>query len=177
MIGKALIVYGSRYGATHIIAERVAVLLSDAGYSTDVMDAKAHMPPPDAESYSLVIVGSGIKMGKWTKEAEKFIDTIGHDVPLGMFVSCAKVLDDPRGALVEYVISIAEKHGLSPAAAMAFGPIFDLSDGSRTGFLTKRMIKSIGKSLFEKNGVEFDEHGKNDFVDWDQVEQFVKEMI
>ena len=68
---KALVVYGTRYGATADTTEVIAHVLRQEGIEVRVVDAKKEKVQTISE-FGLVIVGSGIKMGKWTKEPEKF---------------------------------------------------------------------------------------------------------
>ena len=69
---KALVIYGSRWGGTVNVAERIGQALKDEGYSVDVVDAKKS--PQNVDLYDLVIVGSGIRADKWTKETMRFLE-------------------------------------------------------------------------------------------------------
>ena len=69
---KALIVYGTRYGATKGTAEEIATVLGKQGINVRVVNAKKEQID-DVSPYELVVVGSGIKMDAWTGEAESFI--------------------------------------------------------------------------------------------------------
>ena len=62
---KALVVYGTRYGTAAEIAEEIARVITEEGVEVDLVDA-SRMKDCDSSPYDLVIVGSGIKMGKWT---------------------------------------------------------------------------------------------------------------
>lgn len=70
MSNKALVVYGSKYGATAEIAEKIGHILMESGISVDVTSAKKAGSP---ESYDLVVIGSALYIGQWRKEVINFI--------------------------------------------------------------------------------------------------------
>ena len=70
---RALIVYGTRYEATADTSEVIADVLRQKGLEVKVVNAKKEKMRSVSE-FELVIVGSGIRMGKWTKEPEKFLE-------------------------------------------------------------------------------------------------------
>ena len=69
---NALIVYGTRYGATTGTSEEIAKILREQGLDVKVVNAKEEKVK-DISPYELVIVGSGMQIGKWTGEAEDFL--------------------------------------------------------------------------------------------------------
>ena len=69
---KALIVYGTRYGATAGTSEEIAKVLREEGLEVKVVNAKKERVK-DISPYDLVVVGSGMQMFKWTGEAEDFL--------------------------------------------------------------------------------------------------------
>ena len=71
-MNKALIVYGTRYGATSTTSEDIAVVLRQKGFDVKVVNAKKDKVK-DITEYELVIVGSGIQIHRWTKEPEKLL--------------------------------------------------------------------------------------------------------
>jgi len=86
---RALVIYGTRWGGTVKIAEKIGSALNDEGYIADVFNAKKK--PQNVSQYDLVIIGSGIRADKWTKEALNFIE---KNIELlltkktALFVSC-----------------------------------------------------------------------------------------
>jgi len=69
---KALIAYGTRYGATEMTSEEIADVLRQEGLDVKVVNLKEDKVK-DITEYELVIVGSGIQIHKWTGEPEKFL--------------------------------------------------------------------------------------------------------
>ena len=70
MDNQVLVVYASKYGATAEIAEKIAQVLRQAGLRTDVSPAGRIR---DLTPYQAVVLGSAVYIGKWLKEAEKFL--------------------------------------------------------------------------------------------------------
>ena len=60
---KALIVYGTRYGATASTSEDIAEVLRQEGLDVNVVNLKDDKVK-DITNYGLVIVGSGIQIHK-----------------------------------------------------------------------------------------------------------------
>ncbi|MFC1487740.1 flavodoxin domain-containing protein, partial [Thermoproteota archaeon] len=63
---KALVVYGTRYGATADTSEVISDVLRQEGFEVRVVDAK-NDKVKSINEFELVIIGSGIKIGRWTK--------------------------------------------------------------------------------------------------------------
>lgn len=69
---KVLVVYGSKYGSTKEIAERIGGKLGAEGLSVDVQPAGA---VSDLSPYGAVVLGSGVYAGQWVKEAGRFLES------------------------------------------------------------------------------------------------------
>ena len=67
---KVLVAYGSRHGGTRGIAERIGEVLRSEGLDVTVAAADR---VTDVRAVDAVVVGSGVYMGRWLKEAVDFI--------------------------------------------------------------------------------------------------------
>jgi menaquinone-dependent protoporphyrinogen oxidase len=67
---KVLVVYASRHGGTRGIAERIGQVLRAEGLQADVAAADQ---VADVGNDDAFVVGSGVYMGSWLKEAVEFI--------------------------------------------------------------------------------------------------------
>jgi menaquinone-dependent protoporphyrinogen oxidase len=70
MDNQVLVAHASKYGATAEIAEKIGEVLRQAGLHTDVIPAK---DVKDLTPYEAVVLGSAVYIGKWRKEAVKFL--------------------------------------------------------------------------------------------------------
>ncbi len=134
----ALLIYGTRTGTTAKTAELIADVLRQEGITVRIVDAK-NDKVQSIKEYELIMVGSGIQMGRWTKEPEQFLRRFQHDLSskqLALFVSCgaAHPLDDSKDpaqeqadACQKYLESKATQYALRPIALGLFGAIYDFN--------------------------------------------------
>ena len=110
-----LVTAASKHGATHEIAEEIARVLDEHGVSTELLDIDE---VTDLSSYEAYVVGSGIYLGNWLKNARRFLDTYAAALaqrPTWLFASGSivgepPVADDPdalRPGLVERLVETA----------------------------------------------------------------------
>lgn len=149
---KALIVYGTRYGTAAEIAAEIAHIIKEEGIEVDLVDTKG-LKNCDVSPYDLVVVGSGIKMGKWTKESLKFLkenkSTLA-DRKVALFVSCgaANKEETREEGWENYLKKVAEENlAGEPVDLGLFGSVYD--PDAKHGLmykLTERFIKKIWKN-------------------------------
>jgi len=70
MNAKVLVAYASKYGATKEIAEKIGMVLKDAGFAIDVLAADRVF---DLAPYQAVVLGSAVYIGGWRRGAAKFL--------------------------------------------------------------------------------------------------------
>ena len=70
MENQVLVTYATKYGATAEIAEKIGQVLRQAGLRTDVLPANR---VGNLTSYKAVVLGSAVYIGKWRKDAVKFL--------------------------------------------------------------------------------------------------------
>lgn len=95
MADKILVAYASKYGATKEIAEKVGLVLKDAGFAVDVLpaDRVAAIAP-----YRAVVLGSAVYIGGWRKAAARFLkdnETALAQRPVWLFSSGPTGRGDP----------------------------------------------------------------------------------
>jgi len=128
---KALIAYGTRYGAAASTSQEIAKILSQNGFEAKVANLKEEKIKDIAE-YSLVVVGSGIQINRWTGEPEDFLKK--HQKELGtkklaLFVCYGSASsdkpEDKAEAQRKYLDDKALKYGLKPIALGLFGGVYN----------------------------------------------------
>jgi menaquinone-dependent protoporphyrinogen oxidase len=173
---KALIVYGTRYGTATEIAEEIGVVMENEGIEVDVDDARG-LKNFDLSPYQLVVVGSGIKMGKWTNKALKFLKENREELAgkkVAIFVTCGAANEEKNRAegQEKYLDQVAEKHlSNEPVATGLFGSKFD--PNAKHGLMYGFTMKAIKKDL-EKQGI--DTSKPIDYRDWDQIRDWARSL-
>lgn len=186
MAKKVLVAYGSRYGSTEEIARAIAETLEQEGLNTQLLNLKRTKQKewPRLAPFDAVLVGSGIKIGRWTGEASSFlkkhVDELNalkaKGLVVGVFVSCgtATTPEKRQEAQQKYIEKILTELGIKDAvdAYDAFGGVYDLSPSAPMGFLDKKML-AMGAQQMIKDG-QLTEGARNDLRDWNQIRTFAE---
>ena len=172
---NVLVLYGTRWGGTEKVAQTIAKALKEEGNSVDVFDAKKS--PQTIESYDLVIVGSGLRADKWTKESLDFLEknkAVLQTKKTALFVSCS--MADRKDAKREtaktrYLDQTAEQYGLKPLAYGYFGGLMDFSysHGLFVDFLVRFNRRKLRKGGLDTAAVY-------DTRDWTAIESWGHEV-
>jgi menaquinone-dependent protoporphyrinogen oxidase len=178
---KVLIVYGTRFGSTEGISEKIAALIKEKGIKADIFNLKKTSDKniPTFDRYDGILIGTGIKVGQWTKEVKDFINT--HKDALnsfrgakGFFVSSGFAADPEKyeKIKIEYAKGALEKAGVKVDCFDAFGGLMDFTKSSKMSWLDKKILKSVAK-----NDPKLDFNGWNDLRDWKKIEKFAQGFI
>ena len=178
MIMKALIVYGTRYGSTAEIVEEIGKILKDRGAEVDILDAK-EANNTEISSYHLLIVGSGIKMGSWTKESLKFLEKNKEELSnrnIALFVVCGASPDDEKQikeAQENYLDKVASKYLINPPVSMGLlGGVID--PNAKYGLIDRAIMKMVKKDL-ENKGI--DTTKPYDLRDWEAIRNWAADLV
>lgn len=181
MTKNAVLAFASNYGCTSEIATEIVKILEKEGIKTIVLDLKATRATqlPKEIEFQGVIIGSGVKINKWIKDARVFMEKNAHwlkdsNVVLGLYVCSAFAIVDRDKARKDYLQDVAGEYGLKPDIYEAFPGLLDFSKDSKLGFLDKKMLKLAAKGIAKDTGIEFNEKGRNDLRDWEEIRQFAK---
>ncbi len=179
---KTLIVYGTRYGATASTAEEIANVLRTEGFDVKMADAKEEKIK-DITPYELIVVGSGMQMGRWTGDVEDFVKRFQSqfaEKKLAVFASTGKTssqqkeqpdeFEKTRKAALDDKIA---KYQLNPITQGFFGGVFNLN---KMNFLTRRAFSGVIKKQMETDGLKESEPGIYDMRDWDEIRSWAKEL-
>jgi menaquinone-dependent protoporphyrinogen oxidase len=197
MSKKALIVYGTRFGATAGTSEEIAHILRQEGWEASVINAKKEKIR-DVSEYDLVIVGSGMMMDRWTGEPEKFLEKFRKELAgkrLALFVSSgAQALIEQEGKFEEfhfggkitnyygaeatgrarrkYLEEKAARYNLQPVALGLFGGIWDYNHAP--WYARKGMAASRPK--LAAAGFKETQPGVYDSRDWNAIRGWAQEL-
>jgi len=183
MSKNVLIVYGSRYGSTEEISTNFKQTLEDNGFIVDLINLKSkHKKIPNITNYSGVLIGSGIRIARWTKETKNFLKTNikainEYQIVVGIYLSSGEASDPVKRpeAVEKYLVKVFQELGLDLGDHIlydAFGGVFDLSKTTKLSWINRKMLKTAAKE-----DPNIDPHGRNDLRDWDQINQFIENFI
>jgi menaquinone-dependent protoporphyrinogen oxidase len=158
-----LVTAASKHGATREIAERIACTLDQSGVSAEFVDIDG---VSDLSSYDACVVGSGIYLGNWLKDARRFLDANADELaqrPTWLFASGSIVgeppaADDPdalRPGLVETLVATthAREHKLFAGKL----------DKSKLGLLERAAVRGAHAS-------------EGDHRDWDEIDRWAEQI-
>jgi len=178
---RTLIVFGTRYGATAGTSEEIARLLREEGFEVRVANAKNEKIKNISE-YALIIVGSGMRMGKWTGEADDFLKKFQKEFEqkkLAIFASTMKTVSEREGKTEDVAqmrkAALEDKvaqYNLHPITLGFFGGVLDYN---KMGFLFKRTMGFL-KPQLEKDGFKATEPDLYDVRDWDEIRNWAREL-
>jgi menaquinone-dependent protoporphyrinogen oxidase len=156
MDNQVLVAYATKYGATAEIAEKMGQVLRQAGLRTDVLPTDRIS---DVSPYNAVVLGSAVYIGRWRKEAVKFLkanETVLAEKLVWLFSSGPTGKGDP----VELTQGWRFPGKLQPIAdriaprdiAVFHGAV----DVGKLNFIEKWMLKNVKAP-------------SGDFRDWDAI--------
>ncbi len=179
---KALVAYGTRYGATAGTAQEIAKVLGQEGFEAKVADLKTEKIN-DLSGYDLIVVGTGLSMGNWAGEAEDFVKKFRGDFEgkrLALFLSSLKPVEEKEGrtASVDRIQKVGVddkilKYNLKPISVGIFGGVINFN---KIGFLMRKGMEIGYKSALQKHGYATAEDGVYDMRDWNQIRSWAQEL-
>lgn len=181
-----LIVYGTRYGSTEEVAEKIKSMLEEQGCNVHLLNVKNTKEKnwPSLQNYDGVIVGSSIKIMKWMKEPKRFLQKYQRELSsadriLGVFVSSmgAAIPDQRQETYDKCLRDVMDEMKLQPEISEAFGGVFDFSSSSKMGAIDKRMARFAALAMTQEAGLEINTEARNDFRDWNQIRDFVEKFL
>lgn len=180
---KALVVYGTRYGATAGTSEEIAEILRQEGINVRVVNAKEEKVQ-DITEYELVIVGSGIQINRWTGEPEKFLKEFQKELArkkVALFVCCGSAQslteEEEKSEAIgrarrKYLEEKASKYSLQPVALGLFGGVWDFNNMP----WWSRKAMATTKTKLEEADFKETRPGVYDMRDWNTIRSWAKEL-
>ncbi|MHA2095125.1 MAG: flavodoxin domain-containing protein [Candidatus Hodarchaeales archaeon] len=177
--------YGSRYQSTEDIAKNIAKYLEEKeNLEVFVVNlrklSRKSWPIVETGRFDALIVGTGIRVARWTKETTLFLKInkrIIHELnlPLGFFISCGYASDPSHYpiAMKQFIENRFTKLGIHPDIYEAFGGVFDFSPTSPYSHLDKQILKMGSRDLVMK--IDFTQ--RNDYRDWNRIYKFADRFV
>jgi len=177
---KALIVYGTRYGAAASTSEEIAKILRQEGIETRVINAKEEKIRDIAE-YDLVVVGSGIQINRWTSEPEGFIKKFQKELArkqVALFVCCGSAAqptttppEEVAKAKTKYLDEKAAQYHLQPVALGFFGGVYNYNKVPWWGKKAMEADRPRVEATYKET-----QPGIYDTRDWNAIRNWTKEL-
>ncbi|MBD3213964.1 MAG: hypothetical protein GF311_15245 [Candidatus Lokiarchaeota archaeon] len=177
---KVILVYGSRYGSTAEISEKIGEILKKNDLDVELVNLKETKLKklPSLDEFDGILVGSGIKINKMTKSVRKFLSKFANTLKqkkntLGIFISCmmANNPEERPKARNDYIKKVLEENGIEVAMLEAFGGVLDLTEDSNLGGFSKKIMEKMAEE-----DPNLTPGGKNDGRDWDLITNFAEEF-
>lgn len=164
-MNETLIVYGTRYGATpEACAEIQKILEKEYKIPVEIWNIENYRACPDLKDFNNIIVASGIKYGKWTKNARKFLSKDLEGKKVAVFISSSFAGEDD---LYEYAYKtfledvLADYPDVPIVAKAAFG-----------GRVPEKDLPNIAKKSLLSRLPEFQIDNRN----WDKIKEWAHEV-
>jgi menaquinone-dependent protoporphyrinogen oxidase len=178
---KVLIAYGTRYGATAGTSEEIGKILREKGFDVKIVNVREEKVK-DISEYDLIVVGSGMRMGKWVGEAEDFLKKFRKELEqkkLAIFVSTMKTVSEREGKRDDVAemrkVALEDKvaqYNLRPIALGFFGGVLDFN---KMGFFFRRTMGFL-KPQLQRDGFKETQPDLYDLRDWDEIRSWAVEL-
>jgi menaquinone-dependent protoporphyrinogen oxidase len=153
---QILVAYATKHGATAEVAEKIGEVLREAGLQANVLPTHR---VSDLTPYKAVVLGSAVYIGKWRKEAVKFLqanETVLAEKLVWLFSSGPTGEGDPLELtqgwrFPEKLQPIADR--VAPRDIAVFHGAVDVG---KLNFIEKWMIKNVKAPV-------------GDFRDWEAI--------
>jgi menaquinone-dependent protoporphyrinogen oxidase len=155
-VGRILVAYASKHGATAEIAERIGQLLCRAGLPTDVRPADRVR---DLTPYRAVVLGSAVYVGRWRKEAAAFLKANEKTLagrPVWLFSSGPTGEGDPLKLTKGWRFPEDLKAVASRIQPRDIAVFHGKVDPAKLGFIEKAMLNHVDAPV-------------GDFRDWEAI--------
>jgi menaquinone-dependent protoporphyrinogen oxidase len=156
---RVLVTAASKHGATQEIAERIGAVLAAQGVEVDV---KKLQDVSGLSGYDAFVLGSGIYLGKWLKQARRFVDAYAAELaqrPTWLFASGSIMGDPPVG---------------DDPSAMGAGLVERLVEATHARelklFAGKLDMSRLG--IAEKASVRLAHASEGDYRDWRAIDDW-----
>jgi menaquinone-dependent protoporphyrinogen oxidase len=153
---KVLVTYGTKYGSTAEIAQKIGEVLKQEGLQADVVDARK---AGDPSAYNAVIIGSAVYIGMWRKEVTNFIKKnagVLAQKPVWIFSSGPTGPGNPVKMMQGWIIPKGIKSTIDSIKPRDITVFHGATNESKWNLLEKMAMKNVKAPL-------------GDFRDWNAV--------
>ena len=160
---QVLVAYGTKYGATAEIAEKIGQVLRQAGLRADVQPVKR---VGDLTPYQAVVLGSAVYIGQWRKEAVAFLEKHEKALserPVWLFSSGPSGKGDPVQLMSGWTFPEAQKPIAERIRARGTALFNGFVDPTKLSLPEKLILKGVKAPT-------------GDFRDWEAVRTWAQSI-
>ncbi|NLE09353.1 MAG: protoporphyrinogen oxidase [Dehalococcoidales bacterium] len=161
MSKNVLVTYGTKYGATGEIAEKIGETLKKEGLQADVCSAGK---VGDIAKYDAFVIGSAVYIGMWQKDAVKFVQNnldLLMKKPVWIFSSGPTGDGDIQTLMAGWEYPNKLKHAFAQIKPRGNGLFHGAADPEKLNFLYKWTLKNVKAPT-------------GDFRKWPEIEAWAK---
>ena len=171
MSRRVLIMYGTSYGQTEKIANRIADTLQRRGYAVELYNAAVSKPVIALEEYAGVLIGSSIIARGHQPAVKDFVrENVAtlNTMPSAFFqvsASAGSASPHARAAAQQILQDFIAEHGWMPILSASL-------PGAINYTKYNLLLKWYMKRASAKNGGSTDTSRDHEYTDWAEVERF-----
>jgi menaquinone-dependent protoporphyrinogen oxidase len=161
MTVKVLVAYGSKYGATREIAEKIGQTITQEGLLVDVISAEKVKNIVD---YQAVVIGSAAYIGGWRKEVTNFVkkhEKALAERPVWIFSSGPVEKGDPVKLLQGWLYPKFLKPVIDRIKPRDITVFHGVINAGKINFIEKQMMKMVKAE-------------PDDYRDWEAITRWAK---
>jgi menaquinone-dependent protoporphyrinogen oxidase len=160
---RVLVAYATKYGATAGIAEKIGQVLRQAGLEADVMPVD-HVG--DLSPYQAVALGSAVYIGRWRKEAARFLQAHQEELlqkAVWLFSSGPTGEGDPAELVQGWRFPVSLQPIADRIEPRDVVVLAGAVDQTKLNFIEKWMLKNVNSPA-------------GDFRDWDAIAAWARSI-
>ena len=167
-----LIVYGTSYGQTERICQRLATAVENQGHKVTLRKADRRTDDLELRGFGAVVIAASVIRGRHQRYIRQFARKHAgelNQIPMTGFLSVCNAAGDAPEEAGKYVDAFLRETGLQPAVVRSFAGALAYT---RYGFLTRWIMIRISRSKAGPTDTTRD----HDLTDWKAVDQFGLEL-
>jgi menaquinone-dependent protoporphyrinogen oxidase len=174
-MARILILYGTAYGQTELIAQKIARVLREAEHEVNLVRGDRSRRGPTLEGYDGVVVASSVLFGRHHRYVERFVrEQVArlNAVPSAFVSVCGAMAGpapDAERVAREYRERFLSATGWHPAIARSFA-------GGLAYTRYRPWIRWVMKRISRRTGLPTDTSRDYEFTDWQAVGQFARQF-
>ena len=163
MAKKVLVAYGTKYGGTREIAEKIGEVLKEENLEVEVLSGDR---AGDPVQYDAFIIGSGVYAGMWRKEAVNFVrnnEKILADKPVWIFSSGPTREGDVKDLMSDWEYPGKIRPSVEKIKPRQITVFHGVADPEKMSFFDKLILKMVKAP-------------SGDFRNWDTITDWAKNI-